>query len=58
MAMMSENNPAYAAQDWVHLCLWDYWVGSYIYLQGLEKGVFTAHSLVLTFNTGAHSVPD
>lgn len=46
------NVPGYAAQDWAHLCTWDYFVGQWIYLQGLEKGVFTSHSLFLTFNTG------
>jgi hypothetical protein len=44
--------PAYAAQDWVHLCTWDYFVGQWIYLQGLEKKIFTRLSLMITFNTG------
>jgi hypothetical protein len=44
--------PSYAAQDWVHLCTWDYFVGQWIYLQGLEKGLFTRLSLLVTFNAG------
>jgi hypothetical protein len=46
------TRPAYAAQDWVHLCTWDYFVGQWIYQQGLEKGIFTRLSLLVTFNTG------
>lgn len=46
------TRPSYAAQDWVHLCTWDYFVGQWIYLQGLEKGVFTRLSLLVTFNAG------
>jgi len=55
MAAMSEGprGPGYAAQDWAHLCTWDLFVGQWIYLQGLEKRVFTAHSLLLAFSTGA-----
>jgi hypothetical protein len=44
--------PSYAAQDWVHLCTWDYFVGQWIYLQGLDKGLFTRLSLLVTFNAG------
>ena len=47
------SKPAYAAQDWAHLCAWDYFVGQWIYLQGIEKNVFTRHSVLITFNTGA-----
>lgn len=56
MASMSEGNPAYAAQDWVHLCTWDYFAGQWVYMQGLKNRVFTAHSLLLIFNSGARPV--
>lgn len=46
------TRPGYAAQDWVHLCTWDFFVGQWIYLQGLEKNVFTRLSLFATFNAG------
>lgn len=52
-AMFSQDRPVYAAQDWAHLCTWDYFVGYWIYLQGQDKKIFTRHSLVLAFNSGA-----
>lgn len=54
--MFSVDRPTYAAQDWAHLCTWDYFVGYWIYLQGQDKKVFTRHSLVLAFNSGAAPV--
>lgn len=46
------SRPGYAAQDWVHLCTWDFFVGQWIYLQGLEQNIFTRLSLFVTFNAG------
>eukprot|EP00892_Ulva_mutabilis_P012317 jgi/Ulvmu1/9458/UM052_0026.1 len=51
-SMFSQDRPLYAAQDWAHLCTWDYFVGYWIYVQGQEKGIFTRHSLLLAFNSG------
>jgi hypothetical protein len=47
------TRPSYAAQDWAHVCTWDYFVGQWVYLQGLEKGIFTSHSLFFIFSSGA-----
>lgn len=55
-AMFSPDRPVYAAQDWAHLCTWDYFVGYWIYLQGQDKKIFTSHSLVLAFNSGTAMV--
>jgi hypothetical protein len=49
------DSGSYAAQDWAHLCAWDYFVGQWIYQRGLEKNVPTGISLLLTFNSGARS---
>lgn len=57
-SMFSADRPTYAAQDWAHLCTWDYFVGYWIYLQGQDKKVFTRHSLVLAFNSGAAPSPE
>jgi len=46
------SSPAYAAQDWVHVLIWDYGAGRLIYLDALKKGVPIRPSLMVTFIAG------
>ena len=46
------SSPAYAAQDWVHVLIWDYGAGRLIYLDALKKGVPLRPSLLVTFIAG------
>ncbi|KAL3146838.1 hypothetical protein ABBQ38_014812 [Trebouxia sp. C0009 RCD-2024] len=46
------SSPAYAAQDWVHVLIWDYGAGRLIYLDALKKGVPIRPSLLVTFIAG------
>lgn len=52
MAQMSASSPAYAAQDWIHLIVWDLLAGRWVYLDGLEKNVSTRLSLWAIFSAG------
>ena len=38
----------FAAEEWTHVLIWDLFVGRYIWLDGLKRGVFTSHSVLLT----------
>lgn len=46
------SSPAYAAQDWVHLLIWDFAAGRLIYLDALKKNVPMRPSLLVTFIAG------
>lgn len=46
------SSPAYAAQDWVHLLIWDFAAGRLIYLDALKKQVPMRPSLLVTFVAG------
>lgn len=46
------SSPAYAAQDWVHVLIWDYGAGRLIYLDALKKRVPIRPSLLVTFIAG------
>lgn len=46
------SSPAYAAQDWVHLLIWDFGAGRLIYLDALKKKVPMRPSLLVTFIAG------
>ena len=46
------SSPAYAAQDWVHVLIWDYGAGRLIYLDALKKGVPIRPALLVTFIAG------
>lgn len=46
------SSPAYAAQDWVHLLVWDFGAGRLIYLDALKKKVPMRPSLLVTFIAG------
>jgi hypothetical protein len=38
----------FAAEEWTHVLVWDLFVGRWIWLDGLERGVFSRHSVLLT----------
>ena len=38
----------FAAEEWTHVLIWDIFVGRYIWLDGLKRGIFTSHSVLLT----------
>lgn len=46
------SSPSYAAQDWIHVLIWDYGAGRLIYLDALKKGVPIRPSLMVTFIAG------
>ena len=46
------SSPAYAAQDWVHLLIWDFAAGRLIYLDALKKQVPMRPALLVTFIAG------
>ena len=37
----------FAAEEWTHVLIWDLFVGRYIWLDGLKRGIFTSHSVLL-----------
>ena len=41
--------PNFVSEEWSHVLTWDLFVGRWIWLDGLRRGVFTSHS-VLTCN--------
>lgn len=38
----------FVAEEWPHVLIWDLFVGRFIWLDGLRRGVFTPHSVLLT----------
>ncbi|ACB00459.1 MULTISPECIES: ABA4-like family protein [Cyanophyceae] len=44
--------PPVMATGWTHFLVMDLFVGRWIYQQGLEKGIFTRHSLALCLFAG------
>lgn len=46
------SSPSYAAQDWIHVLIWDYGAGRLIYLDALKKGVPIRPALLVTFIAG------
>ena len=38
----------FAAEEWTHVLIWDIFVARYIWLDGLRRGIFTSHSVLLT----------
>ena len=40
--------PNFVAEEWSHVLTWDLFVGRWIWLDGLRRGVFTPHSVLLT----------
>ena len=46
------GSPTGAAVGWVHFIAQDFFVGRYVYLDGLRHDVFSRHSLLLCFLFG------
>ncbi|GMH39964.1 hypothetical protein BSKO_07868 [Bryopsis sp. KO-2023] len=46
------SKPTFTALAWVHLLLLDFVLAREVFLDGLEKGIFTAHSVILCFMFG------
>ena len=40
--------PNFVSEEWSHVLTWDLFVGRWIWLDGLKRGVFTSHSVLLT----------
>ena len=39
--------PNFVSEEWSHVLTWDLFVGRWIWLDGLRRGIFTAHSVLL-----------
>lgn len=39
--------PNFVSEEWSHVLTWDLFVGRWIWLDGLRRGVFTSHSVLL-----------
>lgn len=39
--------PNFVSEEWSHVLTWDLFVGRYIWLDGLKRGIFTSHSVLL-----------
>lgn len=40
--------PNFVTEEWSHVLTWDLFVGQWIWLDGLKRGIFTSHSVLLT----------
>lgn len=38
--------PNFVAEEWSHVLTWDFFIGRWIWLDGLRRGVFTSHSVL------------
>jgi len=45
MSMMTYSN--FVSEEWSHVLTWDLFVGRWIWLDGLRRGIFTPHSVLL-----------
>ena len=45
VGMMQYTN--FVSEEWSHVLTWDLFVGRWIWLDGLRRGIFTAHSVLL-----------
>jgi hypothetical protein len=45
---MVTNYPNFVAEEWPHVLTWDLFVGRWIWLDGLKRGVFTGHSVLFS----------
>jgi len=41
------RSPGFVSEEWSHVLSWDLFVGRWIYLDGLRRGIFTSHSVLL-----------
>ena len=39
--------PNFVTEEWSHVLTWDLFVGRWIWLDGLKRGIFTPHSVLL-----------
>ena len=39
--------PNFVSEEWSHVLTWDLFVGRWIWLDGLRRGIFTSHSVLL-----------
>ena len=39
--------PNFVTEEWSHVLTWDLFVGRWIWLDGLRRGIFTSHSVLL-----------
>jgi Domain of unknown function (DUF4281) len=44
---MTSKYPNFVAEEWSHVLTWDLFVARYIWLDGLRRGIFTPHSVLL-----------
>ena len=40
--------PNFVSEEWSHVLTWDIFVGRFIWLDGIQRGIFTPHSVLLT----------
>ena len=45
---MVTNYPNFVAEEWSHVLTWDLFIGRWIWLDGLKRGIFTGHSVLLS----------
>lgn len=45
---MVTNYPNFVAEEWPHVLTWDLFVGRYIWLDGVKRGIFTSHSVLFS----------
>lgn len=45
---MTSKYPNFDAEEWAHVLTWDLFVGRWIWLDGLRRGIFTSHSVLLS----------
>ena len=43
---MVTNYPNFVAEEWPHVLTWDLFVGRWIWLDGLKRGIFSGHSVL------------
>lgn len=43
---MVTNYPNFVAEEWPHVLTWDLFVGRWVWLDGLQRGIFTRHSVL------------
>ena len=39
--------PNFVSEEWSHVLTWDLFVGRWIWMDGLRRGIFTSHSVLL-----------
>jgi hypothetical protein len=44
---LNNQYPNFVSEEWSHVLTWDLFVGRWIWLDGLRRGIFTSHSVLL-----------